>query len=287
MIQNVLVLGAGSAGLIAAISLKRKIPGLKVRVVRSPDIGVIGVGESTTPAFPKHIFEYLGISRRHFYATARPTWKMGIHFLWGPRPQFEYGFQFQLDVQLPDLRRPNGFYCDEEFEAASVCAALMLQKKAFPRQGNGGGPEIPPWHAFHLENPKLVACLETVAREIGIDFIDAKISGAQRGPAGISAVVLEDGRSVEADLFIDASGLSASINRCFATAPWSAVGIARRKLFCRIQRPRRWMRVGAGRSNTRVRSIAGMFIHPGFCPTTRRIPNSCGKTPRLKRGIMS
>ena len=137
MIQNVLVLGAGSAGLIAAISLKRKIPRLGVRVVRSPHIGVIGVGESTTPAFPQHIFEYLGISRRHFYATARPTWKMGIHFIWGPRPHFEYGFQFQLDVQLPDLSRPNGFYCDEEFESASLCAALMSQQKAFPRQPDG------------------------------------------------------------------------------------------------------------------------------------------------------
>src|ERR1700679_3050351 len=142
MIQNVLVLGAGSAGLIAAITLKRKIPKLAMRVVRSPEIGIIGVGESTTPALPKHFFEYLGISRRHFYATARPTWKMGIHFLWGPRPSFEYGFEWQLDVQLPNLQRPNGFYCDGEFEFASLNSALMTCKKAFPRQRNGGGPEI-------------------------------------------------------------------------------------------------------------------------------------------------
>jgi tryptophan 7-halogenase len=211
MIQNVLVLGAGSAGLIAAISLKRKIPSLNVRVVRSPDIGVIGVGESTTPALPKHLFEYLGISRAHFYATARPTWKMGIHFLWGPRPFFDYGFELQLDVQLPDLPRPNGFYCDEEFESASYCNALMANRKAFPRQRNGAGPDIPPWHAFHLENPKLVACLEAVARVIGIEFTDAKISGALRGPAGVAAVVLEDGRKMEADFFIDTSGFRSEL----------------------------------------------------------------------------
>jgi tryptophan halogenase len=73
MIQNLIVLGAGSAGLIAAISLKRKIPQLNVRVVRSRSIGVIGVGEATTPNFPKHLFEYLGISRKRFYELARPT----------------------------------------------------------------------------------------------------------------------------------------------------------------------------------------------------------------------
>src|ERR1700677_1859320 len=115
MIKNVLVLGAGSAGLLAAISLKRKIPALTVRVVHSPDIGVIGVGESTTPALPKHLFEYLGITRKHFYSTTRPTWKMGIHFLWGPRGPFDYAFEFQLDAQLPDLTRPSGFYCGEQF----------------------------------------------------------------------------------------------------------------------------------------------------------------------------
>src|SRR3954463_7339813 len=103
MIKNVLVLGAGSAGLIAAISVKRKIPQLSVRIVRSPDIGVIGVGEGTTPNFPKHLFEYLGISRRHFYAMAQPTWKLGIRFLWGPRERFFYGFGHQLDAHISDM----------------------------------------------------------------------------------------------------------------------------------------------------------------------------------------
>src|SRR5258706_12774619 len=115
MIKNVLVLGAGSAGLIAAISLKRKIPQVAVRVVRSPEIGVIGVGEGTTPNFPKHMFDYLGISRKHFYAMAQPTWKIGIRFLWGPRERFFYTFSLQLDSQWADMSRPTGFYCDEDF----------------------------------------------------------------------------------------------------------------------------------------------------------------------------
>jgi tryptophan 7-halogenase len=211
MIQNVLVLGSGSAGLLAAISLKRKIPHLSVRIVRSPDIGVIGVGESTTPAFPKHLFEYLGISHRHFYATAEPTWKMGIHFLWGPRPSFNYSFEFQLDLQLPGLKRPSGFYCAQEFDDANLCAALMSQQRAFPRQPNGGGPDIVPSHAFHIENRKLVRCLEVVAKEIGIEFTDARITGADRGPDGITDVILEDGRRLEADFFIDASGFRSEL----------------------------------------------------------------------------
>ena len=109
MIKDILVLGAGSAGLLAAISCKRKMPEMQIRVVRSPEIGVIGVGEGTTPLFPDHLFNYLGIRPAIFYARANPTWKLGVHFLqWGPRECFDYSFENQLDVHWNDLPRPNG-----------------------------------------------------------------------------------------------------------------------------------------------------------------------------------
>lgn len=76
---------AAAAGLIAAMTVKRVMPHVSVRVVRSPEIGVIGVGESTTPITPYHFFQYLGLNQRRFYAMVEPTWKMGIHFLWGSR----------------------------------------------------------------------------------------------------------------------------------------------------------------------------------------------------------
>jgi hypothetical protein len=41
-IQNIAVLGAGRARLIAALALRRMIPSLRVRVTRSPEIGLIG-----------------------------------------------------------------------------------------------------------------------------------------------------------------------------------------------------------------------------------------------------
>ncbi|MDB6154572.1 MAG: tryptophan-5-halogenase [Chthoniobacteraceae bacterium] len=210
MIKKILVLGSGSAGLIAAISLKRKIPQLSVHVVRSPELGVIGVGEGTTPNFPKHLFDYLGISRKRFYELAEPTWKLGIKFLWGPRGRFDYTFNQQLDTHWNDLPKPTGFYCDDDFSCASLPAALMANGKAFPRQANGC-PDIQPWHAFHIENKKFVDVLEIVAREVGVEFTDGKVSGAERGPNGISAVMLDDGRRIEADFFIDSSGFRSEL----------------------------------------------------------------------------
>ena len=211
MIQNVLVLGAGSAGLLAAISLKRQLPELSVRIVRSPEIGVIGVGEGTTPNFPRHLFEKLGISRKQFYAQAQPTWKLGIRFLWGPRGRFDYGFAQALDSRQPFLPRPNGFYCDEQFSGCDLPTALMAHDKVFTRQPNGA-PDVQGWHAFHIENKKLVDFLESAARGAGVEIIDGKVSGAERHANGnVTAVILEDGRKLEADLFVDASGFRSEL----------------------------------------------------------------------------
>ena len=123
MIQNVLVLGAGSAGLLAAITLRKKLPALTVTLVRSSDIGVIGVGEGTTPNMPGFLFGYLGLSQKRFYEQAEPTWKLGIRFLWGPREYFDFSFSHQVDRQWKNLPRSNGFYTDEDFRGVSIGSA--------------------------------------------------------------------------------------------------------------------------------------------------------------------
>jgi tryptophan halogenase len=211
MIQDILVLGAGSAGLIAALSLRRKVPALCVRIVRSPELGVIGVGEGTTPSFPAHLFDFLGLSRKQFYAAAQPTWKLGVRFRWGPRPQFDFGFAQALDAHWADVPRPNGFYCDETFSNMDLPTALMAADRVFLRQRDGVSPDVQDWHGFHIENKKLVDTLEAAAVAAGAEIIDGKVSGVERGPAGVAAVVLEDGRRLPADFFVDASGFRSEL----------------------------------------------------------------------------
>jgi tryptophan halogenase len=210
MIKDLLVLGSGSAGLLAALAIRRKMPRVRVRIVRSPEIGTVGVGESTTPNVPVFIFNYLGIDRRKFFQIAEPTWKLGIHFFWGPRDCFEYPFMQQLDLRYPNLPRPNGYYCVNDFTAVNLHSALMLEGKAFARRKDGL-PDIDGGHAFHLENAKFVKALEWFAVDRNIEFIDGTIQSAQKSEQGLSGVTLEDGRTLTADFFIDASGFRSEL----------------------------------------------------------------------------
>ena len=218
VIQNVVVLGGGSAGLIAALTLKRKLPQLAVRVIRSPEIGVIGVGEGTTAAFPRHFFEYLKVSPAEFYAGTEPTWKLGIRFLWGPRRQFHYPFAKEYTQRWPGLRRNVGFYDDTDTRFVGPVSALMAHDKAFARKTDGT-PQFHNHHAFHIENQKLVAYLESVCREARIEIRDANVKRAEVGSANIAgheeqiidALVLENGERVTADLYVDASGFRSEL----------------------------------------------------------------------------
>jgi tryptophan 7-halogenase len=205
-IESVLVLGGGSAGFIAALSVKKHLPALRVRVVRSPDIGIIGVGEGSTADLPNHFHGFLGLDPKKFYAEVRPTPKLGVHFLWGPRASFDYTFTPQSSPQVAGLPRSNGYYMWEDPGNADVHTALMAQGKAYARQLNGS-PDVQRTVAYHVENAALVSYLEREARDAGVEITDATVRDVEKRDAEhVSALVLDSGEKLAADLFIDASG---------------------------------------------------------------------------------
>ncbi len=211
MIRDILILGAGSAGLMAALALRRRLPMIRVRVVCSSELGVIGVGEGTTPLFPQFLFRYLGLDRSAFHREAEPTFKLGGRFLnWGPQPHFDYPFEGTYDVQLQGMPRLNAWYSGWEFGHLSLPAAMMSSDRAFPRDAYGR-PELPDYYAYHIENAKFVGYLEKAARALGIEIIEGKVERTENGLDGVTALHLAGGECLTADLYVDASGFRSEL----------------------------------------------------------------------------
>ena len=80
-LKNIVVLGGGTAGWMTASLLQKQWQrlGIKITVVESPDIGIIGVGEGSTPLL-KVFFDSLEISESEWMPECNATYKNGISF---------------------------------------------------------------------------------------------------------------------------------------------------------------------------------------------------------------
>ncbi len=219
-IQSVAVLGAGSAGLLAALAIKRKLPALEVRVVASSRIGIIGVGEGTVPYVPDFIHNYLGIDEHEFFQAVDPVYKLGVRFTWGRRDYFDYTFSNrQWAWQWPELGRTSGFFAGISHHGIDLPGAMMEAGMALPARGPGH-PDVPPpgqLAAWHLENHRFVEWLDIACRDAGVAIDEGEIASVETDGADaenepfITAIHLTDGGMVTADLFIDATGFRSEL----------------------------------------------------------------------------
>ena len=205
VVKKILVLGGGSAGFLAAISLKTKLPELGVAVIRSKDIGIIGVGEGSTVALYQFIHTYLAIGFKKFLEVAQPTWKLGLKFIWGPRERFFYTFGPGLEQIAEGTGVPAGIFCDEDMENSDNVSALMAYDKVFPR-GHNNAPLFHQALSYHFENEKFVTFLEQYAIAKGVSILDDTVKEVKQEESGIAGLLLASGKTETADLYVDCSG---------------------------------------------------------------------------------
>ena len=79
MNQHLCVVGSGTSGLVTALIAKSAFPNIKVTVISSKEIGIIGVGEGSTEHWVRFM-DYINISVEEVIYETRATVKIGILF---------------------------------------------------------------------------------------------------------------------------------------------------------------------------------------------------------------
>ena len=104
--MNIVVLGAGTAGLITALMLREKYPTFNITIVKSGEIGIIGVGEGSTEHWLEFM-NFVGISLPEVIAETKATVKIGILFKdWIPGKQYVHSLSHG---DISPLGRPETF----------------------------------------------------------------------------------------------------------------------------------------------------------------------------------
>ena len=204
-LRRIAVVGGGTAGYFAALSLKRELADVEVTLIESKKIPIIGVGEATTTLMPPFLHLLLGIDIVELYREVKPTWKLGIKFEWGLPGDYFFVYPFG------DGNPVEAYAHEGDIANQSLCALMMVADRSPIAIGDDGEPvsllEHMPF-AYHLENKSFVRFLEKHAARIGIEHVDAQITQVvpRDDGGGVDRLVLDDGREVRADLFVDASG---------------------------------------------------------------------------------
>jgi tryptophan halogenase len=186
--------------------------GIAITVVESPQIGTIAVGEATIPPI-RDVLRFLDIDEADFAVHTHATFKLGIRFTDWRRRGHAYWHPFGT-FGAPVNRRP--FFHAWQRAAAlgmsphlpdySVCAALAVQGRFRYPEPTGDAAGVR--YAFHFDAGRVAEYLGAYAGRLGVSRWLGTVVRVDRraGDGFLEALVLEDGRTLAADLFLDCSG---------------------------------------------------------------------------------
>lgn len=218
-INHVVVVGGGTAGWMTAAGLAHMLgasglgqAGLKVTLIESEAIGVVGVGEATLPHI-KAFNDTIGINEAEFMAATSATFKLGIEFVdWGRKgdsyihPFGEFGLPNEgvafhhywrkfADVAGPldDYSLPVVACRNAKFQPPSEDPRSVLSTYRY---------------AYQFDTLQYAPFMRSHAEKKGVTRIEGKVVDVALDPddGRVTELTLENGQSVAGDLFIDCTG---------------------------------------------------------------------------------
>ena len=226
-IDNIVIVGGGTAGWVTALNLLLKTISAKITVIATEEIPVIGVGEGTTALFTELLNQT--ISDKEFLQETGSTFKLGLiakdwhnigHTFTNP-----IGDEFENETNYPhrsyDYFRIYHLAKNIPYDSGLVSQLMLNDKLPFVNVLENN-PYL--WSAFEGEAGQIDARFNVRAMHMNaglvgeffkrkvlenprVDFIEGKVvDGVMREDGTLKSVITHDGQLLNGDLFIDCSG---------------------------------------------------------------------------------
>ena len=203
--MKIVVLGAGTAGLIAALMLREKYPLYPIAVVKSGEIGIVGVGEGSTEHWARFM-DYIGLSIEDIIFNTRATVKIGILFKeWNKGEEYIHSIHqnpfskhARMDLYHQLLNQNSGI---TKFPLSPIFEKIFYNNNVPMR------PDFKVSNQYHFDTFRLNEYLLKKCTERNIGIIDTNVTDASvcTTTGNIIDLTTEVG-PIKADFFIDCSG---------------------------------------------------------------------------------
>jgi len=217
-IEKIIICGGGSSGWMSAAMLSTQFPNIEIALVESPDVPIIGVGESTLGTINQFL-GLLGLKDNDWMEYCNATYKLAIKF----SNFYEKGKNFYYPFGVKDLQNTQAgatdWYCkkvlnpdldvNDFYENFYSSMPMIYQSKIFDNaEGQLPGFSWGNDSAYHMDATLFGMYLkDKVCIPNGVVHIPNHIDEVVLGADGyINGIRLQNGDTLEADLYIDCTG---------------------------------------------------------------------------------
>ncbi|MDL2357232.1 MAG: tryptophan 7-halogenase [Pseudomonadota bacterium] len=225
--NNILIVGGGTAGWLTAAFLARTLGagtpgGVRITLVESADIGIVGVGEGTFPSI-RGTLAAIGIDEARFIHDCHATFKQGIRFTdWVRAPgtpgqrhyfhPFSQPSQRQGSAELLPYWLRGAAGAGVSFAAAATMQEQVAGAARGPKRYADGDYLGPMNYAYHFDAGRFATLLAEHGRALGVAHLFGTVERVELDDDGaIAAVHTREQGALRADLYIDCSGFRAAL----------------------------------------------------------------------------
>lgn len=203
MINSITIVGGGTAGFVSALILQKTFGDkIKIRVVRSTKIGIIGVGEGSTEHWADFL-SYINVEHKEVIKKCDATIKCGIMFRNWTSKDYIHNVSEPYDKRYSQQRLAYTKLMAEGRSIFEMVHPEMLVNKVHKRHAENF---TSPVNQYHFNTNKLNEFLTNLSIERNIDVIDDEIKDVILNENGEVDYLVGENDNYNSDFYIDSTG---------------------------------------------------------------------------------
>jgi tryptophan halogenase len=226
-VKSILIAGGGSSGWMTAALLSKYLPDIKITLIESAHIPIIGVGESTLAGINTYL-SLLGLKDEDWMHRCNATYKTAIRFSDFNEKDYHQNDNLQ---RLPPKGKPFPVEMHSVYEFFLLCGvfpdrikiedfANFFDDNHHMTETNKFSHKLPigDWNfsldkAYHMDAYKFGATLkELIAIPNGVQHIVDDIVAIASDDDGIKGLVTLNNGTLVADLYVDCTGFKSLLS---------------------------------------------------------------------------
>ena len=198
------IVGGGTTGLTTALILRQRFPNLKINLIKSEKIGILGVGEGATEHW-NNFASYCNLSHIDIIKKCDATVKVAIMYENFTPKKYVHNVTSVLSNQtkIGQYHAGYAYHISNNSDQIEMADQNIIENKIFENHFND---KTSPSNQFHFNTFKLNEYLIQICKERNINIITDDIKDVILNEKGFIKSIKGSDNEYKADFFIDCTG---------------------------------------------------------------------------------